>query len=738
MKIRITDIVENKRHWMEPLLLLLFVLMMAGTIYGLRSALARISDGFQQQLPHLSAIYIKRAKLMEHTGNMPAAFSAYQSAIKTALNADDWLDAALAMSEFLTKESEWHHLHNAKRMAREYYLALIEIDKREEKKPRLINGLLDIAYHLDDKDLMAYACRIAVEWDVGDKRAFDLRLAELDIRISLGEIQPALDALAALRAVIENSEQKRQYRLKVMQITWLVLEKEEWFAAWCERNRPEADPLQVREEMADILWRECRLLSRSGEFGAEAAALFYKAMIELGRGDRLEAKASLQAVLRRGKTSYRYNAMEKLMQLYEEDNDLTGIDRLLTLMTGEADVQHFAAEALLKRMPKEKEKDRIIKMFELADRYLYTAQEPDARVFTQCGEKALSKGWLDRAEYYLNLAESYADSRKEKEQLAYEKIKLAMARHEVKRAIYMLDEFIVSAPRHEKAVEARFMLLDLLEKTHAGDADLLGCALGAISYAPRDIRAVEALISVGRRLEQKHIWNLAEAYYGRASMLGSVQDFARNSKLVGEAMLGQARCMLELKRMADADQILRAICTNERLSSVWGRSVPLWSWVAFESGQRREGIRRWINVLGQPEDTVLAYVFEVFQRDTGELALNSDYSITVDSLPEGFRKKVFSDAINLMLMDAGAERAFELVRMARGRAWIDDETIRQAEWKIIARVVNEQHWDASHALVAEMRTKKNDRDVPAEDEFDSSLDFLDRIKATRSKAVSYF
>ena len=176
-------------------------------------------------------------------------------------------------------------------------------------------------------------------------------------------------------------------------------------------------------------------------------------------------------------------------------------------------------------------------------------------------------------------------------------------------------------PEDEGKGDCLYKLYEVKRLGGSQITDIMLVAMAAIDENPSDSRALQTLISLAHMLEDLGLYNLAQIQYSKIGLL-RMTSIGRNrteADVMGQAVLGSARCLLKMGEIVKADHILREICNNYGSGAVRSEAAYLWATIARENGQLREAARRLaLAELGQVDPELQARIlFEKFVEGKG-------------------------------------------------------------------------------------------------------------------------
>ncbi len=550
-----------------------------------------------------------------------ASFAFHQNEILNAATPVRKIQTALAMVDFILRAQDWRSERDRMTMAREYVMAVAELQPAGAQRLRTSRHLFDLALELRDREMLDRGEALLRGDPPLEAIPFGLLCAEVDALIAVGDpalIYVRLNELAERSAV--PSEEWR-YRLRATRGIARAVFDSAARAALLAHREAEPETLTLDMLIAE-LQAEAAALSQCGIPDVESEGLWHLATLKELLGDKDAEIELLQQAVAKGGFPDRERMHIRLAGLLRETGRDAEHAALLSRMMGRFDLRRLALILLEERLQDPAEKDVAFELLQSVNQYveLASALEPPAPgLLLAAARTAIGYGWMNHANRYLDQAETMSLDRNLLADIMM--LRADIAGLEGDRATMMRNmiEVIGLHPGHPREGDIRFQLLKEMAERPFSEADLVGGVMGAIVRLPRDPRGIDGLMLVAQRMEAMELHELAESYYRRVVLLSSLLPARQVGSKTAEALLGQARTLIAQGKEAEADALLRVINTNSRWSDLWRESGPLWAMVAFRQGQPREGIRRWRQTSGPPGGDLLLFVFRILVPDLAEM-----------------------------------------------------------------------------------------------------------------------
>jgi hypothetical protein len=161
-----------------------------------------------------------------------------------------------------------------------------------------------------------------------------------------------------------------------------------------------------------------------------------------------------------------------------------------------------------------------------------------------------------------------------------------------------LQHFLSDVPRDSHFYrDALFLMFDtkywlnrpMLEQLYVGSA--------AVQNSSGDSRVAPVVLRMSKFVEELNLHQLAVSYYNRIGLLNffkpSEIDLAVTRNMGEQAMLGKARCLLELNQWAAADHLLRDLVNRTDSPLLKSEAALRWAELSLHFSQKREAERRY-------------------------------------------------------------------------------------------------------------------------------------------------
>ena len=667
--------------------------------------------------------------------NPEGTFSRLQSSLQDAKSPEERILLAMEMAEFLMDSVGWRPDRERQYMAREYLLALSDLDLPASMRYRLAGYLFKLALELEDLELLDCGDRILSNKGNTGVVPFELLCAETDAILELGDSARAFALIDEVGERTGNADKSVEYLLRLTRGLRRALDDEDSMMVLGEhRHAGETKP--DRELILAELGEKSAVLLASGVTPVVAEGLWNQAFLARQRGETESEITALKQIIEKGISPYRAEAYIRLADLMKDEGRDQEYAVLLGRMIGRPELRQHAVGELQRRMRLPATVDVAQELMLCVNQVLILGDEmpqPLAQLLLAASQLAIAQGWMPVATQYLDQAELLTLDRELLADTMVMRAEIAPARGDKAEMIRNYKEVISLYPGHPKEADIRFLLLQEMATQPYGEADLVGGIIGAITRLPNDVRGTRGLLMVAKRLEDLELYELAETYYRLSVLLSTMQLTRDVGGNTAEALLGQARTMAAQNKLAEADALLRVINTNVRWTDIWSSAGPLWASLAFRQGQFREGIRRWRNTCGPPGGELLPYLFGLLVPDLVEMSAQID-SVTPKrpgKMPVELVKAAVDAAMDQFIQRddfEGVEHLMEMIE--RDPEWKGQLPLNQYRMRALERLAAKEsidrtvEWLKRHPVLNSVETEKDTAQLTQQ---------LENVKAIRER-----
>jgi hypothetical protein len=418
---------------------------------------------------------------------------------------------------------------------------------------------------------------------------FDVNRLEFQVLFDLEQIAPAYSSLQNLMTAAADDAQKLDVMHMETRLLWRVLTKKNWFNALSGHFDGQT-PSQKYEQITQRLVQNATVLAKADDNrDIKQESLFMLAKIAIRNGNTKAAMEAFKMAAYNNNTPGQKQAGEKLLVLLKQGKPVEDIDAERLNMLLNPHLQETALTDLIHELAATTDTARQSTILALLDTRLGSLAKQGEATYSallRAADMAMKRDERDRAERYLNAAAASAGKTTDQARQLALQAELAARRGNHDAQVQYLYRLIALNADKQLDTQARHNLLKALAGNPMATADLVGSAIDATMRSPQDMRTTEGLIITARQLENLALYPAAETYYRQAILLATIHKQTKGEALpiIGRAMLGQARVLLEMDRVQEADAILRTLNTHAEWSSTWPEAAPLWAAIAMRQG----------------------------------------------------------------------------------------------------------------------------------------------------------
>lgn len=587
---------------------------------GVRMADARLSE--RGNVHYLYEEYLLRARALSRMSRDTQAFGYFKMAIDAAPNEEARAEAGTATAEFLLKLAR-NQTRPYAIMARQYLEAALDLTDHRSLQLQIYEGLYEIGQLLGDLDIVKAAGGSILELSKNENTRFDVLLTWMDLCLEKGTLTE-MEALLERAEVYEdkNPAWNQQIALRRADMDAQILMRPDWTHAFFKSATEEEAEL-LRASLVDETLDQYRVLVEEGDRLVQEDSLYKMAELCVYAGRLKKGREYLHEFLLREPATHLDEALLLMTRIARLEGQTETADQMISRFLKRYGVQQEASRELLALLSQMEQEGRIKAALELVEEYLqYPLNE---QVYAE---------FLARAAHLAAKAGAYLEGEKFMDELLtldLEAAKMSVALLEqadacIASGAYPLAEkwllkHLEMFPNDPLQGECLFKLYDVKRDGGGKVTDVMLTGMAAIEESPSDIRSLETLISLARMLEEVGLYDLAQVQYSKVGLLRMTnlgQGNAR-SDVMGNAVLGSARCLLKMGKVVQADHILREICNNYGPGAVRSEAAYLWATIARENGQVREAKRRLaLAELGDVDEDLAARI--MFEKNLLDIA----------------------------------------------------------------------------------------------------------------------
>ncbi len=556
-------------------------------------------DAWMQRSSNAMAEGLKLAAVDE---SREQAYVTLRHALSSALTPEARQNALLALGEFLLVSARKSPEVYA-RPAQQYFRLLLAHEVRSGHRLRALAGLLALARQQGDlAGLRSLCAEIHKEEMAADDRVAFL-IAQLDSMRACGQWSDINGLLKELLLYEADPRFRAEVTVRWADVHAQVLKRKDYFAMWRKTLPAGSDTAsdeELRGRLVTNLLVKVDAIAKgaSGRTAEDAKFQLFRLLFNEGRLD--EASLLLENLRLHDLGENEREAMLLAIELTRRANHLRVFqDRVLRYVESygiDAAIEPFYFEMLNLRIASGKGK-AVMKILE-QKLTLTCDPEPRARLLKYMGDLARRLESDDVAErcYEDILNMPKAENYHPMAMLA--RCEICADRGQLAEACQWLDRYLIRYPEERAWRDTAGKLLARLRTSpEQGGACLATISMLLRNRLPNDPLTGEFISLVAQQMEALGLSSLAHNYYtrvllqpvqpGKPTVSGEAQE-----KPPTDAMLGSARCLLDLNRKLEADRMLRSVCSVSESDKARSEAAILWAGMALERDQKRECERR--------------------------------------------------------------------------------------------------------------------------------------------------
>jgi tetratricopeptide (TPR) repeat protein len=534
------------------------------------------------------------------------------------------LSAALAMGEALMIHSRQKE-HPYALMAMRYLKGVLDVkdELTEEEQRRAYDALLET--FAIQKDMSGYLKYFpaAIQVRRSDGERIDLYEKSIDLFMKHGSYEQTMKLLEQAKELFRTAGRYNFIILSELRAKEKAFWDEKWFKEYSAPFRAGESEKEIKTTLLDDTVRSYQKVAQQADREIKAECLFRIGRLLANAGDYQNAQKYIQEFLDSNPSSYADEAMLILMRLGRLQDNLR-----MTLENAFAYINRYwvndkSYEELLKAITMAEEKYNYADAYKLANNIIQLPVCKKRELFHAYAARIANRLGLDNeaAWHYGQYLQSIPDNR----QLATflkTMADICIERNDLVNADRWLNEYLAKTPftkDSEDSDQILYRLCQIRIKNNAPIADIYFVGMLTAEMSPTGRKTLDVLLAVAKKMEEAGVYQLAEAQYNKIALLkygatieGENED-ADVSRIVSQATLGKARCLLFKGDLVKADHLFREICRIYKDGPVRAEAAYWWGTMAVADDQLEEASRRFNMVKRSDLSNELAarYDFEV-------------------------------------------------------------------------------------------------------------------------------
>jgi tetratricopeptide (TPR) repeat protein len=570
--------------------------VLAASLWMVYSRPVAPSAPTQEELERPFKECVRRAESWRARSDMDQTLKWFGKAIDCAISPDDRARASLEMGRLLLARAEKKPKRNAE-AARQYFRAVIDIEKEEPRKFEAYRGVIKASDLLHDKGTVLSTVRTALALATNVNEIAELYLMLVDAHLNHGTPSEVEAILEEARPFTESPPWNEQYKFKKVEAVQRVLTDEQWFRAYAEQY-PTNDPQVIREEALNKIVEQYRKIAEEGTSAAQEECLFRIAEVYIQEKRYDEGRKAMQSFVARQPTTHVSKSLMLLLRLARIAGDDAAVQKMLVKIVNRYRVDERTLGDVLAILDEMEQGGHSLEALKILRPCLrIEAMDRDmSEILYRAGKMSLQLGFYnDSILYFSRLLETPVENPMRYAAMMGQADACLLQTNWAGAEKYLLDA-LVRYPRDENRGQALIRLFDVTVRKGAPPPQVLLVGTAVIQASPRDPRAVEIHMTMAKLLEKTGLLSLAEEEYSQIAVLNFVGTTASRTgtlvSAVSQATLGKARCLLNMGEVVRADRLLREICRTDEPGPIRSEAAYLWATIALADGQLDEGMRR--------------------------------------------------------------------------------------------------------------------------------------------------
>jgi tetratricopeptide (TPR) repeat protein len=618
-----------------------------------------VDDGYYNYFMDLG---VKDANLGEYDD----AMDELHSAIDEARTSDEKALAGLQMGRILTDRARVQSGPYAL-MAEQYYLAAMNaVQPQNPIRQKAIRMLLEASGLAENRtrfDRMAQELLNSTS-DQDDRQAIYIQW--IKDGLSAGTYAETIKLMKEATAKMPGDAAQGTLGFLNIEIAKKLLQNDDWFQEY-KRQYSDRTPADLKAEIVNVAVRWLENKGRqnpklSDECDFQMASIYY------AHGDWSQAKSCMRGFLTLEPTVHKDESLLMMTGLLRREGELESADQIMRTYVRKYGVTEAGCNEvqcivdLLEGKGQFKEAYQLLKV--TANETLKGKHNNAllVRAAKMAGRLGLN---ADAWEIYRGIKSSNSRTPGILN-LLIEEADMNLARNEIAEAKKWLTEYLRSAPPGENRAEGLFRLFRLKQKENTSMVETLVTGIAASRANPEHPSGIETIMDVAKDLESIGLYNAAVARFSQVSVLEHVGMDTNSQALVnmvGQACVGEARCLLESGDKVKADRRCREICRERCYSSaIRSEAAYWWATIAMDEGQGREALRRLSIMKTNGLESSMICLADI-ENNTGKVLTGEDWKQAVDcifqmslDLNEDERKKCLARSCHVLFIKFDEDR----------------------------------------------------------------------------------
>lgn len=601
VKINIRNVV-NRKSLPALLATLAVIVLAAGVAFAVNRLwpkLKEVHNEVKGEKDLASKNHLKLAEEYMHIGKFDESFASLQNALDSSVTQEARVEAGLLMGQLLVSKARTEPVPYAL-MAKQYLLAVLDMEKRPEVRLMVFRQLIMVAAIMKDVDGIVSMTKDAKALVTDPDAKVELLLIQLDAQLDAGTWKDVKALLIeADKAMSASTRWQYDYAIRSAMVSEKLLMKREWFDEW-RKDHPTVSADELKARLFDNTVAKFNVLLGSGVEKLMEEARFRNARLYYQAGQFAEAQKRLSDYFNRDPVKHVDETLLMMTSLARQEGRTADAEEMMLIFLKRFPWNRAAAAELLSVVDMAMEKGHLKESLGLLEKFssLPSADKMRPELLAKSGDVAVKLGLYDRAEYHFKKLMAIGCSDRLAVTAMLSLADVCTRKKDYEGAKAWLTRLINRYPYEKRSSEALYGLSEIFEKISTNTADIISMAVVAAKRGPDDPRAMTALLMAARKLEEMGLTGLAQVQYSRISTLGNVRVSGQGSERldsaspIAQAMLGDARCLIAMKDSMRADRVLRELCNSVDKGPLLSEAAFWWASLAADRRQHMEARRR--------------------------------------------------------------------------------------------------------------------------------------------------
>jgi tetratricopeptide (TPR) repeat protein len=578
--------------------------------------------------------YMSNGRMLARVTRYDEAQAYFKQALKIAPDRQARCDASFDLAQAYLSGAR-HKLEPNALLASQYFEAVIETDSDPDRVLKAYRGLIEASALMKDLETVNHACHTALALATNPVDRADFLLHQMDVYMAIGRWADMQTLYPEIEPFMKDSKWQDPFHFKWAAMNEQVLSKKSWFDEYAAVHTNQA-PEELRRALLKGTIAQFQKLAESSTPMIRDESLFRIARLLCNEEQFHEAESYIQVFLDNEPSIHLDETLLMLSRMARIEGETKTADELITTFLKRYRLNTQASQEFSAVVEELERKKMYLQALRLISQYinLPAAQDYLPKYISKAAELANRLGRYEEGTAYFKSLLKVNPDAKILSAALLDQATACIQRNDLAEADKWLTYYLNRFRHDPKRADALFKLFEIKVRSKAFATEVMLVGTAALEAGPSDPRAVEALIVMARSLEQIGLLSLAQAQYSKIGLLnmtaGSGQD--KNVMInVGNAMLGNARCLYKMGSFVKADHLLRELVNNFDVEPVKSEAAYWWASMALDRRQTVEAERRLALANADQARPEIAAKIQ-FERNLLDIAAGTQVAETIDSL----------------------------------------------------------------------------------------------------------